>query len=121
MESGFDFELYETLFRNCFIHNSIYENGNLKLSLFGIDPSIDETAHLTDITLEQNVVNRLKQNEIVVDNRFKPTLVPQLEKLGILKEKLGMCIVNNVFYPIYSLDFSKIMKNQYYVPNSIVA
>ena len=54
MKSGFDFELYETLFTNCFIFSSRYENGNLQLSLFGTDPTIGETTHFADITLNQN-------------------------------------------------------------------
>ena len=31
---GFSFELYETIFKNCFIYSSKYKNGNLQLSLF---------------------------------------------------------------------------------------
>ena len=42
MESGFNFELYETIFKNCFISSSRYKNGNLQLSLFGVDPQIKQ-------------------------------------------------------------------------------
>lgn len=120
MKNGFDFNLYETLFKNCFIQCSSYENGNLQLSLFGVDPNVNQIAHFADITLEQNTVN-LKDGEIVVDNRFKPTFVPQLVDLGILKEKLGMCIVNDTFYPIYKIDLSKIKENCYYLQELIAA
>ena len=34
MKCGFDFELYETLYKNCFIECSSYANGNLQLSLY---------------------------------------------------------------------------------------
>ena len=110
MRSGFDLELYGETFKNCFIESSSYKNGNLQLSLFGLDPNVNQIAHFADITLEQNCVE-LGENEIVVNNRFKPTLVPQLEKLGILKEKIGMCIVDYVFYPIYSIDLIKLKEN----------
>lgn len=120
MKSGFSFNLYETLFENCFIECSKYKNGNLQLSLFGLDPKVNQTAHFADITLEQNCVN-LDENEIVVNNRFRPTLIPQLKDLGILKEKIGMCIVNNIFYPIYSIDLTKIKENCYYLQELLAA
>lgn len=120
MKNGFIFNLYETVFKNCFVECSTYINGNLQLSLYGIDPAVNQTAHFADITLDQNCV-KLKENEIVVDNRFKPTLIPQLESLGILQEKLGMCIVNNYFYPIYSIDLSKLKENCYYLDILVAA
>lgn len=120
MKNGFDFELYETVFKNCFVECSSYRNGDLQLSLYGIDPKLNQTAHFADITLEQNEIN-LQESEIVVNNRFKPTLVPQLEKLGILKQKLGMCIVKNILYPIYAIDFSKVKENCYYLDELVAA
>lgn len=120
MESGFDFYLYETLFKNCFIQCSSYINGNLQLSLYGLDPNVNQISHFADITLEQDTV-KLKEYEIVVDNRFKPTFIPQLKNLGILKEQKGMCIVNDAFYPIFSIDLSKIKENCYYLKELIAA
>jgi hypothetical protein len=120
MENGFDFEMYETIFTNCFINCSSYKNGNLQLSLYGLDPNVAQISHFADITLEQNSV-KLNENEIVVNNRFRPTLVPQLEELGILREQVGVCIVNNTFYPIYVIDFSKVMENCYYLQELVAA
>lgn len=120
MKSGFNFEMYETIFTNCFLNCSSYSNGKLQLSLYGLDPNVEQISHFADITLEQDAVE-LNENEIVVNNRFKPTLVPQLEKLGILKKKKGMCIIKDVFYPIFSIDFSKIMENCYYLQNLVAA
>ena len=120
MKNGFSFNLYETLFQNCFIQSSTYRNGNLQLSMFGLDPNVNQISHFADITLEQNCVD-LKENEIVVNNRFKPTLIPQLEDLGILKDKLCMCIVDDVFYPIYSIDLSKLKENCYYLQELVAA
>ena len=120
MESGFDLEMYETVFINCFIECSRYANGNLKLSLYGTDVKTEETAHFADITLENNKI-RLPENEVIVDNRFKPTLIPQLKKLGILKDKLSMCIVNDTFYPIYSINYSNVLKNRYRLLDLIAA
>lgn len=120
MKSGFDIEMYETLFKECFIECSTYPNGNLHLSLYGIDPKINETSHFADITLEQNSI-KLQEDEIVVNNRFKPTLVPQLEKLEILKEKVRNCIVENTFYPIYKIDFSKVIEKYYYLQELVAA
>ena len=57
MKSGFNFKLYETVFKNCFIFSSRYKNGNLQLSLFGKEQETNETAHFADITLEQNKKN----------------------------------------------------------------
>lgn len=120
MKNCFDLEMYGTLFTKCFIEYSTYQNGDLHLSLYGIDPNINETAHFADITLEQNSI-QLQENEIVVNNRFKPTLEKQLEKLGILKEKVRNCIVNNTFYPIYKIDFSKVIEKCYCLDELVAA
>ena len=120
MKCGFSFELYEMLFENCFIHSSRYKNGNLQLCMFGVDPETSETAHFADITLEQN--NRiLKENEIVVDCKYKPTLIPQLKDLGILKEQTGVCVANSMLYPIYTIDFTRIGQNQYCMQELVAA
>lgn len=120
MNGGFDFELYETLFKNCFVHSSSYTNGSLKLSLFGVDPKVDETAHFADITLEQNK-RTLKDNEIVVDCKFKPTLIPQLKKLKILKDQVGVCVIGNTFYPIYTINLTKSNRNCYCMQELVAA
>jgi len=120
MESGFSFELYEIIFENCFIHSSYYKNGNLKLSLFGVDSITNETTHFADITLDQNK-QLLKENEIVVDCRLKPMLIPQLLDLNILKEQTGICVIEANIYPIYTIDLSKILANQYYMQELVVA
>ena len=113
MRSVFDLELYGETFKNCFIESSLYRNGNLQLSIYGLDTNVNQVSHLADITLNQNVVD-LSDDTIIVDNKFKPTLVPQLEKLGILAEKIKMCIIDNVFYPIYTINFSKINGQKHY-------
>ena len=120
MESGFNFELYETIFQNCFIHSSYYKNGNLQLSLFGLDPETNETAHFADITLDQNR-KILNQNEIIVDCLYKPTLIPQLKSLGILKEQTGIFILNCTIYPIYTIDLTRVLSNQYYMQELVAA
>ena len=112
MRSGFDLELYGETFKNCFIESSSYKNGNLQLSLFGIDPVINETCHLADITLEQNK-NILKDSKIVVDSKYKPELIPQLIDLGILVEQVGVFVDKNTIYPIFTIDLSKIKQNSY--------
>lgn len=120
MESGFDFELYEILFRNCFIHTSRYSNGNLQLSLFGVDPETSETAHFADITLNQNS-RMLRENEIVVDCKYKPTLIPQLIKLGVLKEQIGICAIHGAIYPIYTIDETMVNEKQYCMQELVAA
>ena len=120
MKSGFNFELYETVFENCFIHSSRYVNGNLQLSIFGTNPEINEISHLADITLDQHF-RLLKENEIVVDCKYKPTLIPQLKDLGILKEQTGICVVNFTIYPIYTVDLTIIEENCYCMQELLVA
>ena len=120
MDKGFSFELYEEIFENCFIHTSRYINGNLQLSLFGLDPATNEIAHFADITLEQNNV-LLGENEIVVDCRYKPTLIPQLKKLGIVNEQTGVCVVDSCIYLIYTVDLTRIEEKQYCMQELIVA
>ena len=120
MKNGFDFEMYETVFKNCFIEYSEYNNGNLQLSLYGIDPKTEQVSHFADITLNPKTV-RLEEDEIIVNNRFRPNFVSQLERLGVLKEKVCMCIVNNVFYPIYLINFKKVKENCYYLQELAVA
>ena len=113
MENGFSFELYGEVFENCFIHSSRYKNGNLQLSLFGLETATDETAHFADITLNQDRI--LRENEIVVDYKFKPTLIPQLLELGILKKQVGICVVDTTIYPIYTVDLTKIAEKLNYM------
>lgn len=120
MESGFNFELYGEIFENCFIYTSRYANGNLQLSLFGIDPQTNETAHITDITLNQSN-RKLRNNEIVVDCIYKPTLIQQLKELGILKEQIGRCVVNLNIYPIYTIDFDTISEKEYQMQELVAA
>lgn len=120
MECGFDFELYETLFTNCFIHSSNYSNGNLQLSLFGVNPVTNETLRFADITLEQNS-RVLRKDEIVVDCKYKPTLIPQLVNLGILKEQIGICAIKGDLYPIYTIDTTMINEKRYCMQELIAA
>lgn len=120
MENGFSFELYEEIFENCFIHSSRYKNGNLQLSMFGINQETDETEHFADITLDQNI-KLLKENEIVVDCKYKPTLIPQLIEIGILKKQVGICVVNTTIYPIYTIDLTKIAEKQYCMQELMIA
>ena len=120
MVQGFSFELYEMVFKNCFIHTSRYTNGNLQLSLFGTDPETNETAHFADITLDQNR-RVLKENEIVVDCKYKPTLIPQLLELGILKKQVGIYAIETTIYPIYTVDLDKISEKQYCMQELIAA
>lgn len=120
MKSGFDFELYETLFTNCFIFSSNYSNGNLQLSLFGVDPSTNQTAHFADITLNQNS-KVLRNNEIVVDCKYKPTLIPQLVNLGVLKEQVGICVIKGALYPIYTIDKTMVNQKQYCMQELVAA
>lgn len=120
MESGFSFELYGDTFKNCYIHISRYVSGNLHISLFGTDPNTSEIAHFTDITLDQNT-KKLKDNQIVVDCLYKPTLIPQLKELGILKEQVGICIVNSDIYPIYTVNFNRTEKCEYKIDELVVA
>lgn len=120
MENGFSFELYGDVFTNCFIHRSVYTNGNLKLSLFGTDPRANETAHFADITLEQNS-RSLRENEIVVDCMYKPTFISQLKELGILKEQTGICVINTSMYPVYTIDSAFVNKKLYYMRELVAA
>ena len=81
---------------------------------------MEQVSHFADITLDQDEVS-LQENEIVVNDLFKPCLVSQLEKLGVLKEKVRMCIIKRIFYPIYTIDFSKVEENSYYLKELVAA
>lgn len=120
MKNGFSFELYEMLFKNCFIHSSRYANGNLQLSLFGTDPEIYETAHFADITLNQNKMV-LADDEIIVDCKYKENFIPQLKDLGIITDQTGIFAQNNCLYPIYKIDLSKISELKYCMQELIAA
>ena len=84
------------------------------------DANVNQISHFADITLNQNVVD-LTDDTIIVDNKCKPTLVPQLEKIGILAAKIKMFIIDNVFYPIYKIDFSKVNSQRYYETELLAA
>ena len=120
MKSGFNFELYDMIFKNCFVHSSIYKNGNLQLSLFGTDPATNETAHFADITLDQNK-KALKDDEVVVDCIYKPNFIEQLTRLGILKEKTGVIPFKAALYPIYKINLKNKQATEYYIPEFMAA
>lgn len=120
MGNGFYFELYEKLFKNCFIHSSRYKNGNLQLSLFGYDDNVNQVAHFADITLNQEK-RALKNNEIIVDCKFRPNLIPQLKSLGVIKEQVGIYADNCTLYPIYTIDQAKVNQNCYYMQGLVAA
>ena len=112
MDYGFNFRLYEKDFTDCFIHYSMYGDGKLKLSLFGIEKGSDFVEHFADITLDAKKL-KLSEDEIVVDSKFKIGFVEQLTKLGILKEKVSDCIIKGFCYPIHKVDFGALYKNSY--------
>lgn len=114
MENGFNFEFQGIIFENCFIHSSCYVNGNLQLSIFGKDPNTHQIAHFTDITLEQ-YLQKLKNNEIIVNCKFNPTLIPQLKELGILSKQIGIFRGGKYLYPIYRINLENCVKKQYYM------
>lgn len=120
MEDGFNFELYEMIYENCSIHSSRYDNGDLQLSLYGLNPKTTQMEYFADISLEQNA-KMLRENEIVVDCKAKPTLIPQLKDLGILKTQIGICNVNNSLYPIYTANLAKLNENEYCMQELIAA
>lgn len=120
MKNGFDFKLYETLFTDCFIHKSRYKNGNLQLSLFGFDESIKQIAHFADITLNQTK-KFLGNNQVIIDCKFRPNLIPQLKSLGIIKEQVGIFADNNMLYPIYTIDQAKVNQNSYCMQELVAA
>lgn len=120
MKSGFNFELYEEVFTNCFIEINKYLSGYLQLSLYGRDPKTNEIAHFTEITLDQNSIE-LKDDEVVVDNTYKPNFVSQLVDLGILKDRTGDCVINHAIFPVYTVDLKKINKMQYCMPKLMAA
>ena len=53
------------------------------------------------------------ENEIVVDCKFKPTLIPQLEGLGILDKQIGICPIKDMLYPIYTINLDTVTQKQY--------
>ena len=114
----FSLSVYNKIFTECFLHFSRYVNDDLQVSVFGIDPDTDLMGHFLDISLEQNSIELL-ENEIIVDHRYKPEIIEQLEDLGILKEKVRMCIINLTMYPVYSLDVPK-LENYTYVEESML-
>ncbi len=90
------------------------------LVYFGTDPATNETAHFADITLEQNS-KVLNSDEIVVDCKFKPTLVPQLLKLGVIKNQTGIYVKNSDIYPVYSINSTKVQENYYPLEELVAA
>mgnify|MGYP007073156920 FL=1 len=57
----------------------------------------------------------------MVDCKFKPTLIPQLLELGIIKNQTGICPIKNNIYPVYTIDLTKVQKNYYYAQELVAA
>ena len=121
MKHGFSFELYGTIFTNCFLHSSRYSNGRYYNSAYLARTQPQMKLHILQILLLEQNSKLLGEDEIVVDCKFKPTLIPQLLELGIIKNQTGICVVNNSIYPIYTIDTSKVQKNYCYAEELIAA
>ena len=63
----------------------------------------------------------LSPDEIVVDCKFKPTLVPQLLELGIIKNQTGIYVKNSDIYPVYSINSDKVQENYYHLEELVAA
>ena len=48
-------------------------------------------------------------------------MISQLIDLGILKEQTGICVINSSIYPIYAIDLSNIIANQYCMQELVTA
>lgn len=108
----FELETFGTVYEKCFLYLSRYLNGNLQISVFGMNTRTNLTEHFWDITVEQNSVE-LQENHIVVDNYLKEELVQQLKQIGILKQYIGTYIIQGIRYPIYELDMEIVKQHTY--------
>ena len=93
---------------------------SLQIVLFGVNPETNNTEHFVDITLDQKKI-KLSDERIIVNSVFSPEMIPQLIKLGILKELESRCVVNNTIYPIYRIENTKVYECSYRVPELVAA
>jgi len=81
-----------------------YEKGKISLAIYGYVENDKDVSHISNITV--NVEEKLKENQIVIDNYANSNLISFLMDLGIVKGIVGRIGVKLIALPIVELDLN---------------
>ncbi len=93
-------------YRECYFDIGEYENGERYLALNGYAKNENQVSHISDVTIE--VSEKLKKNQVAIDNATNTNLISFLLDLGIVKGISKRVISNSKSFPIVELDLEKL-------------
>ena len=103
----FNFKSNCVKYRDCFFIKGEYEKGKTSLAIFCY--SVDKNKKVPRvINVSVNVEDKLKQNEIVIDNYSNSGIISLLKNLGVLKRIIKRTVVNLIMLPIGEIDLDKL-------------
>ena len=108
----FNYESNGVKYKNCFFDISEYEKGKLSLVVYGNVENDINVSHISNVTV--NVEEKLKENEVVIDNYSNTNLISFLLDLGIIKSISKKVVVKFLLLPVVELDLEKLYEYSYY-------
>lgn len=100
-------------YRECYFDIGQYENGDRYLALNGYAKNENQVSHISDVTIE--VPEKLKKNQVAIDNETNTNLISFLLDLGIVKGISKRVTSNSKSFPIVDLDLEKLYEYSYRV------
>lgn len=107
----FNYESNGKWYRECYFEIGEYENGERYLALSGYAKNENQVSHISDVTIE--VPEKLKKNQVAIDNETNTNLISFLLDLGIVKGISKRVTSNSKSFPIVDLDLEKLYEYSY--------
>lgn len=107
----FNYESNCVKYRDCFFDVGEYEKGKMSLSIYGYVENDNNISHISNATV--NVEEKLKENEVVIDNYANTNLISFLLDLGIVKSVPKKIVVKFLTLPVVELDLEKLYEYSY--------
>lgn len=107
----FNYESNCVKYRDCFFDVGEYEKGKMSLAIYGYVENDNNISHISNVTV--NVEEKLKENEVVIDNYANTNLISFLLDLGIVKSIPKKVTVKFLRLPVVELDLEKLHEYSY--------
>jgi hypothetical protein len=107
----FNYESNCVRYKNCFFDVGEYEKGKISLSIYGYVENDKDLSHISNVTV--NVEEKLKENQVVIDNYANSNLISFLLDLGIVTGVPKKVTVKFLQLPVVDLDLEKLYEYSY--------
>jgi len=108
----FNYESNCVKYRNCFFDMGKDSKGQISLAIYGYVENDESISHISNVTV--NVREKLKNNQIVIDNYENSNLISFLMDLGIAKGITKRVKVNGRLLPVVEIDAEILEQYCYY-------